>query len=90
MGERVSAEPAQPEDHQLPVGNPAVRFFKLRAGGLGERDERPFGHAGIAFGDVQRIATAIDQLDPERESAFVHQPSNPIEPDVIRLPQHRG
>src|SRR3982751_5065200 len=89
VGERVAPEPAQPEDEQLATRKLAMPLLELTGGCFAKRNERAFGDAGVSFGHLERIAAAVDQLHPEREAAFVDQPSDPIEPDIIGLAAHR-
>src|SRR5256885_908354 len=53
-----------------------------------ERKQCAFGDRGIAFGDLERVAATVDQLDPERKSPFVDQPPRSIETNVVRLAAH--
>ena len=89
MGQRAAAEPAEPEHDQLAAGEPAVRLLELARRGVGQRDQRAFGDARIAFGDLERVAAPVDQLDAEREAALVDQPPDAVERDVIGLAAHR-
>ena len=56
VGQRVAAEPTQSEHHQLAARNPPCASSNSARGGLGQRDQRTFGYAGIAFGHLERIA----------------------------------
>ena len=67
----------------------AVRRLEFIDGGLGQRDQRTFGNPGVAFGDLQRVAPPVDQLDSKREPPLVDQPSHTVERHVVGLTAHR-
>ena len=88
----VSAWPPsrpRPRTISSPPGKPPCACLELVDRGLGQRDQRALGDSRIAFGDFERIAAAVDQLDAEREAALVDQPPGAVERDVIGLAAHR-
>ena len=89
MSERMAAEAPESEDHELAAGKLAVRLLERVGGGLTQRDQRAFGDAGIALGDLERVAAAVDQLDSERKTSFVDEPARAVQRDVVGLVAHR-
>ena len=83
MGERAAAQPPQREDHQLAVGYSAVHALEIGHGRLGEQANRGLGDAGIAGGNVERIARAADDLRAESKALFADHAPNVIEQPLI-------
>jgi len=70
VGQGRPAQPAQSEHREPACGHLAVLCFELGLrGGHKHRDCR-LGHARERRGDLERIALAFDQLDPQREAQF--------------------
>src|SRR5206468_7263918 len=67
VGQRMPAKAAKSDHDQLTSREDAMYSLEFIDSCPGQRDQRTFGDAGVAFGDLERVAPPIDQLDSERE-----------------------
>src|SRR5690349_1155523 len=85
----MAAEPPQAEDDELGPRDSAMRNLELCNGRRSKRVKGTLGDSRIALRHLKGIAATIDQLDAERKAPLIHQPSDAVERDVIRLIAHR-
>ena len=70
MRQRLSAQSAQCQYHQLAAVNAAMRFFKFGHRRGGERLQRGLCQMGVAARDVACVASALNQLHAKRKAFF--------------------